>query len=179
MDETVGTGVPPFDPRPLLATLLEHDVAFVVIGALAATLHGSPIRTNDADITPERTPDNLDRLAQALVALDARVWAPSEPHGLAFDRSAEMLDRSEIWNLVTRHGQLDISFVPSGTGGYPDLVRHATTKVLWDLEIPVASLLDVIRSKEAAGRDKDRAMLPTLRKLAAHVADEERGGRES
>ena len=84
-----------------------------------------------------------------------------------------MLSRSDVWNLVTRYGQLDISFIPSGTRGYPDLARQAVTRRLWGIDIPVASLVDIIRSKEAAGRDKDRAMLPTLRKLAAYIADEE------
>lgn len=55
--------------------------------------------------------------------------------------------------------------VPSGTSGYEDLVRSAVWMRLEDVDIPVASLADVIRSKEAAGREKDRAMLPTLRQL--------------
>jgi hypothetical protein len=174
MAEMPPTSMPAFDPQPLLATLVRHEVRFVLIGALAATLHGSPIRTNDADITPDRSPGNLERLAAALVELDARVWTPDQPQGFAFDRSAEMLARSDIWNLMTRYGQLDISFTPSGTRGYPDLARHAVTRRLWGIDIPIASLVDIIRSKEAAGREKDRAMLPTLRKLAAYIADEER-----
>jgi hypothetical protein len=127
MAEMPPTSMPAFDPQPLLATLVRHEVRFVLIGALAATLHGSPIRTNDADITPDRSPGNLERLAAALVELDARVWTPDQPQGFAFDRSAEMLARSDIWNLMTRYGQLDISFTPSGTRGYPDLARHAVT----------------------------------------------------
>ena len=156
---------PSFDPLAILATLVEHRVAFVLIGAFAATLHGSPIATADADITPARDRDNLRRLADALRAMDARVWAPGEPDGLAFDCSAEALAGAEVWNLVTVHGRLDIAFAPSGTGGYEDLARHAATYDVAGVHVAVASLADVIRSKEAAGRDKDRATLPTLRRL--------------
>jgi hypothetical protein len=147
----------------------DKGVRYVLIGALAATLHGSPLRTADADITPAPDRENLERLAAALRALDARVFAADTPRGLAFDCSPETLERAETWNLVTRHGRLDISFTPSGTRGYPDLVRGAVTFRLGDIDVPVASLLDVIRSKEAAGRDKDRFQLPTLRKLLGRL----------
>lgn len=154
-----------FDPLAILATLGAHEVSYVVIGAFAATLHGSPIATGDADITPARDGHNLERLAAALRAMDARMWAAGEPAGLAFDCSAAMLDRAEMWNLVTAHGRLDISFVPSGTRGYEDLARHARVYEVAGVRVPVASLADVIRSKEAAGREKDRAVLPALRRL--------------
>lgn len=154
-----------FDPIAILAALGAHDVSYVVIGAFAATLYGSPIATGDADITPARDAENLARLAAALRAMDARVWAASGPGGLAFDCSPEMLDRAEVWNLVTAHGRLDISFVPSGTRGYGDLAREARVYDVAGVRVPVASLADVIRSKEAAGREKDRAVLPALRRL--------------
>ena len=50
----------------------------------------------------------------------------------------------------------------------PDLRRGATRELITEtLEIPVASLADVIRSKEATGREKDLLHLPTLRRLHA------------
>jgi hypothetical protein len=61
----------PFDPARLLEVLGRHDVEFVLIGGLAGALHGSPAATNDADICPARTPDNLSHLAAALVELGA------------------------------------------------------------------------------------------------------------
>lgn len=150
----------------MLGTLHRHEVDYVLIGALAATIHGSPIRTNDADICPDREPSNLGRLAAALREMEAKVYTAEEPDGLDFACDAEGLDRSEIWNLVTRHGRLDISFTPSGTNGYGDLRREAVQMDVGDgVVVAVASLLDVIRSKEAAGRAKDRAVLPLLREM--------------
>jgi hypothetical protein len=159
----------PFDARPILRVLATHNVDFVLIGALATIFHGSPVRTGDADITPAADRGNLERLAAALAELDARIRVAGEREGLAFDRSAEALSRAQIWNLITPHGDLDISFVPSGTAGYDDLIRDAVTYEIAGVHVKVASLADVIRSKEAADRPKDRAVLPTLRELLVTI----------
>jgi hypothetical protein len=75
-----------------------------------------------------------------------------------------MLRTVEAWNLATRLGDLDIAFCPSGTEGYTDLARDAQTITVADnLSVQVASLRDIIRSKQAAGRAKDAAVLPLLR----------------
>ena len=70
-----------------------------------------------------------------------------------------------------RHGDFDLAFVPSGTGGYDDLVRNATVIVVGGTEMSVASLDDVVRSKEAAGRPKDIAVLPALERHARDVRE--------
>jgi hypothetical protein len=137
----------------------------VLIGGLAASLHGSPYVTTDVDIAPARNRANLERLAAALSELDAHIRAEGELDGVAFDRSAQVLSNAAILNLTTRHGDLDLSFVPAGTRGYEDLRRHALEIEIRETRVIVASLADVIRSKEAAGRDKDRLVLPTLRRL--------------
>lgn len=169
---------PSFRPEELLATLNDHGVAYVVIGGIAAVLHGSPLRTDDADICPAHTLENLERLAAALAELDARIALPEEPEGVDFPHDPEVIGRVEIWNLITRFGRFDLSFCPSGTGGYEDLRRRAEILDLGEgVEVPVASLLDVIRSKEAAGRAKDRRMLPTLRRLLEDLDEEEQRGR--
>ena len=59
-------------------------------------------------------------------------------------------------NLTTRFGRLDVSYRSSGTRGYEDLKRDAVGFELDDLQVQAASLADVIRSKEAAGRERDR-----------------------
>ena len=75
-----------------------------------------------------------------------------EPEGVPFDHSAESLRRVAIWNPQTLLGDLDIAFVPAGTHGSDDLIRDAVVMRVRGLDVPVASLADVIRSKEAAGR---------------------------
>ncbi len=166
-----GDTLPRFQPLRILEALSRHQVEFVVIGGLAATLYGSPLTTGDADICPEDSPENLRRLADALVELDARVYAADSPRGLRFDIAAATLAQARIWNLVTDAGRLDLSFEPSGTRGFSDLIRDAVTFELYDVDVPVASLRDVIRSKEAAGRERDRQALPTLRRLLEQLDD--------
>ena len=84
--------------------------------------------------------------------------------------------RGSKWhlNLTTRFGDLDLSFVPSGTSGFEDLRQHAVTMSLMGRPVAVASLADVIRSKEAANRPKDQTALPALRLLLQQLKT--RGG---
>ena len=89
------------------------------------------------------------------------------PGGLPFAHDAESLAAVQVWNLTTRYGDLDISFVPSGTGGFVDLDRSAEPVEFGGVVVRVASLADVIRSKQAANRPKDQRVLPTLRELLA------------
>lgn len=156
-----------FDPVELLRTLQHHEVRFVLIGGIAARLRGAPLLTEDVDITPDQTDDNLARLSAALRDLGARLRTTSNPDGIEFPIEPEMLNTAESWTLTTRWGDLDLMFVPAGTGGYSDLSKGADTLTVsedGEVTVAVAALSDVIRSKEAAGREKDRAALPLLRR---------------
>jgi hypothetical protein len=66
-------------------------------------------------------------------------------------------------------GGAQASFIPARTRGFDDLIRDAARVDIAGMTLLVASLADVIRSKEAAGRDKDRAALPLLRKLLSET----------
>lgn len=155
-----------FEPELILRTLVRHAVDFVVIGALAAYLQGSPLPTLDVDITPDPDLGNLGRLSDALTELEAKIRSASvDP--LAFSHTARSLSSVNVWNLTTRYGDLDISLVPSGTQGFADLRRDAFDIDIGGVSVLLASLADIIRSKEAAGRDKDRRALPVLREILA------------
>lgn len=149
----------------LFACLDRHHVDYILIGGLAAVLHGSPLPTVDADICPARDDGNLRRLAAALDELDAKIRTPDSAEGVLFPRDAVFLSRIDMLNLMTRAGDLDLSFTPAGTGGYADLAAGASPMRIRDVSVRVAALEDVIRSKEAANRPKDLRMLPTLRQL--------------
>ena len=159
--------VAPLDPERLIRALEQHGVRYVLIGALGARMQGFPRVTADADITPSRDPANLERLATALRALEARVYTENVPEGLPFDCSAPMLARGNIWNLVTAAGRLDVTFQPSGTDGYDDLARGAVPFRVFGADLAVARLEDIIRSKEAAGRPKDRQDVLIMREMLA------------
>jgi hypothetical protein len=156
---------PEFRPEAALEALGRHGVRFVLIGGFAAVIHGSPFVTTDLDIVPATDSDNLARLSDALRDLRARVWTAGEPGGLAFEHDAESLARADTWTLVTDHGRLDLILRPSGTSGFDDLMRDAIHLTILGVEVDVASLADVVRSKEAAAREKDRMVLPVLRRI--------------
>jgi hypothetical protein len=163
-----------FQPRDVLQALAAHGVKYVVIGNLAGTLHGSPLATTDVDICPSRDDENLTALAAALTAMDARIRTTDDPRGIPFACDVAFLRQMTMVNLTTRFGDVDLSFEPSGTGGYADLIEHAVRIELRDgLSTQIAALEDIIRSKEAANRGKDRLALPTLRLLLQKI--QERG----
>jgi predicted nucleotidyltransferase len=156
---------PELAPDRILAVLRKHGVDFVLIGGFAAVIHGSPYVTVDVDVVPRRTEENVRRLSRALEAMHARVWTSGEPEAVPFAHDARSLSGSNVWNLLTDHGRLDVTFVPTGTTGYEDLSKDAVHLTILGVEVDVASLADVIRSKEAAGREKDRLVLPVLRRI--------------
>ena len=167
---------PLFDPKPILRVLQQHEVDFIVVGVIAAVAQGSPVPTRDLDVTPSPAADNYERLAAALTDLDAKLRLP-DGTGLEFPIDARYLAGNTAWTLLTRFGVLDLVYVPAGTRGFEDLRRQA---VLLDLGIEkpvlVASLMDVIRMKEAAGRLKDEAALPALRQTLEEVRKREGKG---
>ena len=154
-----------FDPDALLEVLHRHEVRYVLIGGLAAALRGSATPTFDVDIMPAAGSANLARLSAAMRELDARVRVDGIPEGLPFSHDAASLSQMTMLNLVTRFGDLDIAFDPAGGADYSQWEADATMVTVLGVPVRVASLDDVIQSKEAAGRDKDRLQLPTLRAL--------------
>lgn len=165
---------PEFAFERILEVLARHGVRFVVIGAVAAIAQGSPLPTEDVDVTPARERENLERLAAALLELEAKLRVEGEPEGVPFPFDAVSLERNELWTLRTPHGDLDIVFVPAGTRGYEDLQRDAIVVDFGHTRVSMASLADVIRSKEASGRPKDVSRLPALRQTLEVMRERER-----
>ena len=155
-----------FDPVALLEVLVRRDVRFVLIGGLAATLHGSPFLTEDVDIAPAADSANLERLSEALGELEARPAGSARPVASAEHLSPERLQSVPAVRLATRFGRLDVMWEPTGTAGFDDLRAQARATDIGALSVLLASLPDVIRSKEASGRSDDRTTVPTLRRLA-------------
>jgi hypothetical protein len=158
------------DAAAIISVLNRHGVHYVVIGAFAAIAQQAPIDpTRDIDVTPEHTTKNLQRLSDALKELKARIRTGAVERGLPFDHDAASLGRAATWNLVCAFGEFDISFRPAGfEQGYPQLAKRAHRVDVAGVEVTIADLEDVIRSKEGAGRPKDLRVLPVLyRHLAA------------
>jgi predicted nucleotidyltransferase len=158
-----------------LHELLAHNVKFVVVGMMGASFHKSPLRTEDVDICPDTSPANLARLADALNDMGALEWEPHKGEFIGREWTAKMLAVDPFWLLMVDGQRLDVVFKPAGTEGYRDLAKDAVDFEIDGIVYPVASLRDIIRSKETLGREKDRAQLPTLRRLLELSEQEERG----
>ena len=165
---------PSFDPASVFRTLNRHEVRYVVIGGLASEFLGAAIGTNDIDICYERTPANMDRLAEALKDLHAVLRVASVTEDLPFILDGRTLAAGDSFTFRSDAGDLDVLGTPSGTGGFRDLDADATTYDLGEgLLVRVVSLDDLIRMKEAASRPKDEAHLHVLAALKQRI--QERG----
>ena len=158
---------PDVDVATILDALESHMVAYVVIGGFAAELHDVAIPpTRDIDLTPSTEPDNLQRLATALRELDSRFRVPGGPSvgvDIPGGITADWLTAMVTVTLTTRAGPVDIALQPDGTDGFDDLIQNHVVISYADRPVPVASLEDIIRSKESAGRAKDLLVVPALR----------------
>ena len=159
----------PFDPKCIFRVLEAHKIDYVLVGGLAGVLHGSTAMTNEADIVPARNAENLERLADALRDLDARLRTADTPDGVAFDPHPALLDSMAMLNMTTRCGDLDLTFSPAALDDYDALEANSEQFELAGCVVKVAALADIIRSKEAANRPKDHATLPILRALAEEI----------
>lgn len=152
------------NPTRIVSILNKHGVHYVVIGAFAAIAQRAPIPpTRDIDLTPEASRSNLDHLSAALKELKARIRTDTVDGGLTFDHDGASPADATLWNLICPDGEFDLSFAPAAfAGGYAELAPRAHRMSVDGVEMLIADLGDVIRSKEAAGRPKDLRVLPVL-----------------
>jgi hypothetical protein len=147
------------DAKRIFEELARHEVDYVLVGGLAAQTHGNTRMTNDVDVIPAPERQNLERLADALNALEARVLNPGK-EGLEID--AKMLPRATIWQLSTPHGDIDVLHDAPGAAPYPELRERALVISLDEARVAVAGRDDLIRMKLARGRAIDRADVAAL-----------------
>jgi hypothetical protein len=152
---------PKFDPRGILATLDEHRVTYIVVGAFARVVQGADEITRGVDIVPSTREENLRRLDAALNDLGARA---SDGRAPALAEAARL---EPVTAFMTDRGELKVVPEPEGTRGYDDLRRAATREPLGHgLRPSVASVGDLSRMLSALGREDDMPKLLALRRLA-------------
>ena len=153
------------DASPMLARIAQllerHGLEAVLIGNAAAALQGAPVTTVDVDFLFRKTPANLKKLKAIASDLGAVILRPYYPVSGLFRiaRDADGL-------------QLDFMTVIDGIPSFEGLRKRATLVRFEDSRLYVATLADIIRSKQAAGRARDLAVLPLLEK-AIEEADAE------
>ena len=133
-----------------------HGVRYLFIGKSGAILLGFPDTTQDADLFVEKSPANSRALVTALHDLG---------FALSDDQTAEILRGKDFVQLKNGPFDLDLVFAPDGIERFEDAWRRRT-----EVEgFPVCHIDDIIASKEAAGRQKDRESLPRLRSFREYL----------
>lgn len=141
------------DLRAVLGALVGGEVDFIVVGGVAATMHGSVRMTQDLDVVYARTDVNLRKLEKALAP--HRPYLRGAPPGLPFSWSVATLRRGLNFTLVTRLGALDLLGEIAGGGSYADLRNHSVEVDGFDVRFLCLDLDTLIRVKKASGRPRD------------------------
>jgi predicted nucleotidyltransferase len=149
------------DLRELLRVLVDHRVEFIIVGGVAATLHGSARSTQDLDVVYARTAENLRRLVAALRG--HRPYLRGAPPGLPFSWDEETLRRGLNFTLETDLGDLDLLGEIAGGGGHDDLRPHSVEFEAFGIGLRCLDLDTLIRVKRAAGRPRDLEAIAELR----------------
>ncbi len=163
-----------FRPDRILEILTRHQVRFVLIGGLAAQVHGSPSLTRDLDICYDRDLDNLERLAAVLADLVAvrRGLPAASPRLPPLD--ARTLRAGGLFTLSTTAGDFDLLADPDPGFDFERLRSAAVEATFAGHLVAVASLVDLMAMKRAAGRPKDRIELEILGALLEEIERQER-----
>ena len=140
----------------------------VLIGNAAAALQGAPVTTIDFDFLFRRTNHNIGKLKTLARALRASILRPYYP-------------ASDLYRVVREDDGLQVDFMGTihGIRSFEGVRDRATVVDLDSVPILVASLPDIIRSKRAANRPRDRAVLEILEKALEEKARPEKGARRA
>ena len=149
----------------IIAALVAAGVRFVVVGGVAATLHGSARLTNDLDLCYDPAPDNLEALVRLLRGWHAYL-REVEP-GLPFTLDVRALRTTPIMTLVTDLGNLGLLDRVLGLGGYAEVLAASERVQLERIEFRALTLPALIAAKKATGRPKDREQVIELEALLA------------
>jgi hypothetical protein len=155
------------DAKPALVEVgrLLDDLKFeaILIGNAAAALQGAPVTTIDFDFLFRKTPRNLAKLKTFAGRLKATVLRPYYPV-------------SGLYRVTREDDGLQVDFMATvhGIRSFEGVKARATTLDIEGVPITVAALSDIIRSKRAARRPRDLAVLEILEK-ALEEANRKKG----
>ncbi|MEO6597150.1 MAG: hypothetical protein ABIP94_20595 [Planctomycetota bacterium] len=143
---------PPFNPlqaQQVAEAFNAGGVDYMFLGKSAAILLGYPGTTQDVDVFPARSEENGRRMVEALLSL-----------GFGLDESTQndILRGRDFVQLKNGPFDLDLVFAPDGIDSYAEAKARCVREGIF----PVANLRDIIASKRATGRMKDRLDLHLL-----------------
>lgn len=151
------------DFEELIRALVDGKVEFVLVGGLAATVHGSARLTQDVDVVYARSDENTARLVEALAPLEP--YLRGAPPGLPFEWCSATVKRGLNFTLTTTAGDIDLLGEIVGGGVYEALSDRAEHVDLFGHECLCLDLPTLIATKRAAGRPRDLEAIAELEAL--------------
>jgi len=151
--------------RELLRTLTEHEVDFVIVGGLAAVLHGSPLGTFDVDVCMDFSAESLTTLLDALRPLNPRLRHRPDRMPLPVDPGR--LRGVKNLYLLTDLGAIDLLGELPGVGGFGEIRHRSVEMDVGGFGCRLLDLDTLIAQKRVANREKDRRALPYLLAIRA------------
>ena len=149
----------------ILSALVARDIRFVLVGGVAATIHGSARFTNDLDICYDTAPDNVDRLVAILTEWQASLRGV-EP-GLPFILDRRTFRTTPLLTLTSTMGAIDLLDHVPGVGDYANAIEGSETVRIGATEFRALTLEALIASKKAVRRKKDLEHLIELEAILA------------
>ena len=154
------------DFKALLRVLSEAGVEFILVGGVAATVHGSTRLTVDVDAVYRRDARNIERLVLALTPYHP--YLRGAPAGLPFRWDAATIRRGLNFTLSTDIGDLDLLGEITGGGGYEALLADTVGIRVFGIECRCLTLERLIDVKRAAGRPRDLEAIAELEAIREH-----------
>lgn len=139
-------------PQRIAEVLNSHGVDYLIIGKMGAILQGYNGVTQDIDIFPKKETKNIQKLIKGLKELGFK--------------DEKFFQEIRAGKDFIQHLLLDIVFAPDGISSYE---KAKEASVLLDERYPVASMRDIIKSKEESGRERDLSELPRLKEFARYL----------
>ncbi|MCG8605554.1 hypothetical protein MJD09_11225 [bacterium] len=158
------------DYRKLLPVLVDGGVKFIVVGGVAAVVHGSAQATFDLDVIYARDRANIERLVNVLQPHSP--FQRDAPADLPFKLDVPTVEQGLNFTLTTRLGDLDLLGEIVGGGGYEDLKPHSQKITVFDVTCLCLNLDRLIDVKRAAGRPKDYEVIAELEAIRTEKGGE-------
>lgn len=148
----------------LLHARAERAVEYIIVGGVAAAIHGGARATYDLDIVYARTPGNMGRLVDA--PAPHHPYLRGAPPGLPFQWDTATLARGLNFTLTTSLGDIDLLGEIAGGGSYEALLPHSIPVAVFGIQSRCLGLDRLIAVKRAAGRPKDLDAVAELEAIA-------------
>ncbi len=155
---------PLVDLRGLLRGLHEHQVEYVVFGALAMTFYGYVRNSEDLDIVVAPDEENLTRVAEWLMSIDAVLKLnPERRFGV---REGWGMQKGSNATVLTSLGQVDVVQRLEGLPEWPELVASAEVYEVEGQTVRVMNRSTLIELKRRRGSHQDLADIEAIERLA-------------